>query len=333
MATLLESFSQMLTPQLVEQLAKTLDVPESDVAPGMNTAGAVVLGATSNRASASTSDADELLADLQQDTSLDGDILQMVEEGREYPILDNLFGVGLTQVEEWIENTTQINIAPFLPIAAPLFMKLLRETIQSQNLDRAGLTARLKTEQAAFAQANPELASEVNAALDLGQDTVERAERHLARFTPEEWETLRQVPTLASYAVMMSALSGPVGLSKEMDALMQAMVEADTTQAPDSLVGLVSRQFYDPEQISELGANPTNALSMARDACLQALAILNEKALPEETLAYKQFVVNVATQVAQASNDGGILGIGGKPISDEEQMTLDLIAAALAYTP
>ena len=138
---------------------------------------------------------------------------------------------------------------------------------------------------------------------------------------------------LAGYAVMMSALSGPVGINKEITALIEAMTEYGHAAEPDSLIGLVSREFHSPEQINTLGANRNNAMSLVRDACLEALRILNEKETYEETLAYKEFVVIVATHVAQAAIDGGFMSIGGTPISPEEKMTLDLIAAALAYQP
>lgn len=343
MATLIESLAALITPQIAEQMAKALDVPENQVLPAMQLAGAVMLGAVNkevasqdnaaSQAEPGTGDgAANLLASLNMDTTLHNNVMEILNSGSGYPILDHYFGVGLVRVERWLQDNTGTNIAPFLPIAAPLFMRELQDDVVSQKLDAAGLAALLKKETETYADANPELISEVNAALDLGTDTEERAERQMARFTLEEWSTISKVPPLAGYAVMMAALSGPVGLSQEIDALIEAMEQHGAEAEPDSLVGLVSREFSDPEQINALGANRTNALEMARDASLQALAILNEKALYDETLAYKKFVMDVATHVAQATNDGGVLGIGGTPVSDDEQMTLQFIAAALAYS-
>jgi hypothetical protein len=132
---------------------------------------------------------------------------------------------------------------------------------------------------------------------------------------------------------MMSSLSGPVGLSKEIAALIVALQELGAQADPDSLVGLVSRAYTSPEQITALGANRENAQALTRDACLEALRILTEKETYDESRAYKAFVVGVATRVAQAAIDGGIMSMGGIPVSPEEQLTLDLIAAALAYEP
>ena len=133
---------------------------------------------------------------------------------------------------------------------------------------------------------------------------------------------------------MMSSLSGPVGINKEITESLAAMEELGDAAEPDTLVGLVSREFTSPDQINTLGDKPRER---DRAACatrvLESLKILNEKENYEETLAYKEFVVAVSTRVANAAIDGGFMSIGGIAVTEEEQMTLDLIAAALAYTP
>ncbi len=329
MATLLDSLTQTVTPQMTEQIGKMLDVENSQVTQGVNMAAPVLLAAIGQKASAPNG-ADEVLGSLKEDV---GNPFDAVASGQGDAILNQLFGVGAKKVASWIENTTGINIAPFLPIVAPLVMNAIQNAVKSQNLDGAGLTTLLINENAAYAKAQPQLASEINAALDAGQNVNERAERIRARFTDDEWNTLASTPTLAGYAVMMSALSGPVGLNKEISALLEAQSELGALVEPDSLVGLVSREIYSPEQISALGANRGNAMNLTRDACLDVVKILNEKETHEEIVAYKKFVVDVATRVASTAIDGGIMSIGGKPINDDEKMTLDLIAAALAYQP
>jgi len=44
-------------------------------------------------------------------------------------------------------------------------------------------------------------------------------------------------------------------------------------------------------------------------------------------VAYKRFVYGLAEGVAAAHKEGGFLGIGGQPISANEQAALDAIAA------
>ncbi|MBI4670527.1 MAG: DUF937 domain-containing protein [Chloroflexi bacterium] len=332
MAILLDEIAKLLTSRRAEQLAKLLDVRDAALKQGIQTAGAVLLGAA-NAQAATPEGADELLASLNLDKELQTDVMDAIAEGHGYPILDFLFGVGLPKVVSWLQDTSGAEVGPFLPVAAPLFMHVLQDQVRAQKLDRAGLSAFLAQEEKTFSHDQPQLASQINAALDLGQNTGERAERNLARFTPEEWTALARVPALAASAVMMTALSGPVGINKEYVALRQALADSRAANDPDSLVGLVSREYNDPAQIDALGVTQKNAVPMVRDACLQALAILNDKATHEEIVGYKKLVVTVSARVAHAANDGGIMSIGGKPVSADEQVTLDFIAAALAYTP
>jgi hypothetical protein len=45
--------------------------------------------------------------------------------------------------------------------------------------------------------------------------------------------------------------------------------------------------------------------------------------------AFKGFVLRVAETVARAHKEGGVLGIGGKEVSEREQAVLDDLAASL----
>jgi hypothetical protein len=57
--------------------------------------------------------------------------------------------------------------------------------------------------------------------------------------------------------------------------------------------------------------------------------ILGEKGTPEETDAYKTFVLSVAQAAAEAHKEGGFIGIGGRPVSEAEQAALDEIRGVL----
>ncbi len=330
MATLLEIYARQLNARQTDQLAKALAVKTDALQKGLELAGALLLGAV-ERQVATPEGADALRASLEQDKDLRADALRAMEAGHGYPILNFLFGVGYPKVTAWVKDTTGADVEPFLASAAVLMMRALEGIATERKLDAAGLGAYLQSEQEAFARAQPQLASQLNAARDLGQNTVERAERLMLRFTPEEWDALAKLPSIAASAVMMSDLSGPIGLNKEYAALLQALESAAVANEPDSLVSLAARTYNEPARIDALGVTPTNAQTKMRDACLQALEILNAQATHQEIHAYKKMTLDVARRVAQAENDGGIFGIGGKPISADEQRTLDLLAAALAY--
>ena len=332
MATLLEAFAQQLNARQNEQLAKLLDVKTEALRKGMDAAGALLLGAV-HLQTATPEGAGDLLASLNGDKDLRADAMDAIAAGHGYPILDFLFGVGYSKVTAWVKDTAGVEVEPFLAPAAVLLMRALEDIALAEKFDAARLTAYLQKEEDTFARAQPQLASQLNAALDLGQNTIERAERLMLRFSPEEWDALAKLPALAASAVMMTDLSGPVGLNKEYAALLQALEAAAAANEPDSLVSLAARTFNEPAQIDALGVTQTNAQTMLRDGSLQTLAILNAKATHEEIHAYKKMVMEVARSVAQAAMDGGTLGIGRKPVSANEQSALDMLAAALAYTP
>jgi hypothetical protein len=58
--------------------------------------------------------------------------------------------------------------------------------------------------------------------------------------------------------------------------------------------------------------------------------LVEQKATPEETDQYRQFILRVADVVAHAAKEGGVLGIGGKAVSEQEQAVLDELSAKLA---
>lgn len=332
MPTLLETVNETLTPELTTQISEMLGTDKNNVHTGVRNASALIIGALSHKA-ATDEGADQILASFDPAQDAPANVFTAIDNGRSDAILYPLFGIGVTKVVHWIQNTTDQDLGSYLLIAAPLLYHALAEQLKNGESNAESLRTLLKTDNDAFARADPQFASEINAALDAGENVVERAARIRARFTEEEFTTLAKTPTLAAYAVMMSSLSGPVGVNKEIEALLEAMEEYGAAAEPDSLVGIVSRQFTSPDQITTLGANRENASSMMRDACLESLKILTAKESHEEVQSYKKFVLDVSTHVAEAAIDGGFMSIGGKAVSDEEKQTLDLIAAALAYTP
>ena len=57
--------------------------------------------------------------------------------------------------------------------------------------------------------------------------------------------------------------------------------------------------------------------------------ILAHKA-PQDAHAFKDWLKDIATKVAEAGTEGGFLGFGGIKVSDLEKATLDEIATILA---
>jgi len=68
---------------------------------------------------------------------------------------------------------------------------------------------------------------------------------------------------------------------------------------------------------------------LARARIAAAVGLIDAKGTDDERKAYKQFVLTVAEAAASANREGGFIGIGGKPVSANEQAALDEISAAL----
>jgi hypothetical protein len=148
-------------------------------------------------------------------------------------------------------------------------------------------------------------------------------------FTPEEWETLRQTPVLAGMAVANASKSGQWGSVREEAALYDAI---DKTASDASEIAVIQDLAASIKQSppAMLNEDTSNYRERALSACAAASNVLDAKFNPVAAQRYRNWVVSVGQQVAEASKEGAILGfIGGKRVSDEEALVLGEIEAAL----
>ena len=141
-----------------------------------------------------------------------------------------------------------------------------------------------------------------------------------AAFNAEEWSTVVEAPALVALRVVAADRGGTI---RESLSLGRAYAEARS--AGSGLFGEIvsSAPQVDPSELKDPGALPQRAESAVREA----LALLEQKATPEEVEAYRDFLLKVAETVARAHKEGGFLGIGGKEVSESEQAALDEITA------
>lgn len=137
-------------------------------------------------------------------------------------------------------------------------------------------------------------------------------------FTDDEWRTLVEAPTLAG--MMLITASGG-GTFRETFALARAYGEARAEHGASELLDAIvaekpqfDRHRYKTED--ELRTHGAEQLAAA-------VAILREKS-PDDLPAYRQLVLDVARQVAEAHKEDG------RTISPQEQAMLDEITAQLA---
>jgi hypothetical protein len=149
-----------------------------------------------------------------------------------------------------------------------------------------------------------------------------------ADFNAEEWSLVLEAPPVAGLIVMAADRGGMIRESMSMGrAYAEAQKEHAATELLDEIVSarpdIDPNRYKTPEELRERG--------LAR--ITEAVNLLERKATPEETEGFKRFVIHLADTVAHAKKEGGVLGIGGKPVSEEERAALEEIASALRTEP
>jgi hypothetical protein len=156
-------------------------------------------------------------------------------------------------------------------------------------------------------------------------------------FTPEEWTKILESTMLAGMAVTAAEPSGLWGLMKEGFASSSALAAAKADSGSSELVKAVVAEYATSEGRSAIqealrkrfaGAKPSDAVQRSLDNLREVSAILAAKA-PGDAPAFKAWLSSISQKVAEASSEGGFLGIGGVQVSDAEKATLGDIAKAL----
>ncbi len=136
-------------------------------------------------------------------------------------------------------------------------------------------------------------------------------------FTPEEWDLVREGPPTAGVAVLMAEKGGSF---RETWALAKAYGEARKELGQSELLDALvdekpeMKRYGSAEELDEVG------LGRLREA----VVLLEAKATPDEVAGYKQFVLDVASRVAEAHKEEG------SPVSEAERNAIEKVAATLS---
>ena len=322
MASLIETLTQSLTPDLVGQIGKSVGLENSLVNKGLGVVGPLVTGALANTAQSPLA-MDGLMKLIPQTSGSSGlgSLVSMITGGgASTSTLSGLLGPGMSAITGTLERSLGFKIGPLLGMAAPLVMSLLGKTIKSQNLDKAGVAQLLQQEHQQFMSSGSDASKLVMKALDAGKEaTVVKA-----RYSADQWATVRLAPMAVAQAVMAASPSGMIGRSKELAAATSAIAAGKEAASPTSLVSLAFDIDLTSSEIDVLKQNPAPATTLIRDA----VAAVSTNS-PADSSEYGRFLVNVATQVAEASKEGGFLGVGGTRVSEDEQKAIDQVRRAV----
>jgi hypothetical protein len=145
-----------------------------------------------------------------------------------------------------------------------------------------------------------------------------------ADFNAEEWSTVVEAPLLAGLHVVAADRGGSI---RESVAMAKVYAEVRQHHGQSELLDelVATPPAVDQQKVRAAGELGPQATQRLRDA----VALLQQKATPEEVDAYRNFVMDVAEAAAKAHKEGGFIGIGGKQVSEKEQAALDETQAAL----
>jgi hypothetical protein len=327
--SLLESIASSMGPDLAGKLAGALGADTAAVTKGLGAMGPLLMSGMTKMAG-SSGGADALLKMIPQSSGgLLGNLLGGLFGGGSAAasgsLLNSLFGQSTSAVAGSLSRALGFNAGPLLGLAAPAVMGALGKLVKEKGLDAAGLAGALKDEVAAFSgnAANRDTMALIEAAMASG----DKAKAMIAGYGAD-WGKVMAGPAAALAAVASADLSGPIDSMKEVQAASEAMSRLARQSAPDSVLQAAFGGGLTTEMLAKM-----REFAPRKDALVDLIkggAAAVAARSPADAKAYKDAILAVAQATAEASKDGGFLGIGGKQISDDEQRALDALKAALA---
>ena len=134
---------------------------------------------------------------------------------------------------------------------------------------------------------------------------------------------MARAPALAGLMVILADRGGTI---RETIALGKAYAEARSDGGGE----LIEQLAASPPRVDRQSIGSPDQLP---EQIREAVRLVEEKATPQEAEEYRQFILRLAEVVAHANKEGGVLGIGGKEVSPEEQAVLDQLASSLGGAP
>jgi hypothetical protein len=155
-----------------------------------------------------------------------------------------------------------------------------------------------------------------------------------ADFTDEEWARLERAPIVAGMAISLADPGGPIEVVKETMATIKTVVEPSASGDRGELVDAVAASVAEKTRRREkpLGDfKPRGAL--AGEEILDELRAVNgllaQKATPESSDLFREWLLAAAKAAAEAAKEGGFLGFNAQRVSEGEQRMLDKLAEVL----
>jgi hypothetical protein len=331
MSSILDSLASSFGSDALGDIAKALGADNSAVSKGFGVVGPLLLNGMARQATA-PGGAESLMKLLPEGGggllgslgSLLSGLTGGAAGGASDPVA-SLLGPGANAIGGALSRVLGFNVTPLIAMVAPALLSVVSKAVQSQKLDAGGLASLLGRETDAFASnpANQPTLSMISSATQAG----DKASALISSFG-DSWKHVAAGPAAALFMVSTADLSGPIGSIKEAQAAGKALLDATRQAAPDSVLGTAFGGGLTMDMASQV-----KALAPTRDKLIdivKAGAAAVAARSPSEAEAYKNTILSVAQATAEASKEGGFLGIGGTLVSKDEQTALDALKAALA---
>jgi hypothetical protein len=321
MPSLLESFTQSFAPNVLGQLGKAAGLDGATTTKGLEVIGPLLTGALASTAS-SPKGLDGLMGMMGQvkGTSTTDDLMKMVSGGGSNQLLSGIFGSGLSAVSGTLERALGFKVGPLIAMAAPFLIRQLSQRISSGQVTKEGLARLLQDEHATATRQGGASVKLIEQALTAGREAASTR----ARYSEDQWKTVRLGPVAAAGLVIGAAPSGAVGIAKEVGALSAAVARLRSNSSPASIFSLATEKEVTAQDLESLPGDRVSTLDLVKRS-VAAVAVNS----PVEAAGYGQFLVELVTDVANASKEGGFLGIGGTRISEDEQFVINQIKEAV----
>ena len=153
-----------------------------------------------------------------------------------------------------------------------------------------------------------------------------------AAFTDEEWERVLRAPIVAGMAITIADPGGPIEITRETVATLRAATVPPSQEELLAAAAVEIQGTVQQKQNPARNFKPTSAPTAGTEILdeLRAVdAIVAAKATPEETEAFRAWLIATAQAAADAAKEGGFMGFGAVQVSEGEQRMLDELRGAL----
>ena len=343
--SLLQSMGQMVTPELVGQIGSQFGMDKEMVGKATNVAMPLMMQGMQKKGG--TPDGLSALMGLlgeTDDSAVSNPMAAMMGalSGGGSPLssslLTTLFSDQIGTISHALAKRTGIPaLEQVLPMLAPLAISFIAKKTRDDSMDGAGLIGLLNGEMDSFFGEN---AGEAAGLLTQMWGDVERQNNLRGQFEADEWNALAQAPRLAGTFLLAASQADDTGKAKKKSALVNAIQQA-ATEADNPLFDAIvvdnKAAVYDAQSgSSSLGTGlegfSGSTFSELSHYVLSSLQNVNnslDRVPAEESNEYKNMIMSIVKQVAEADKEASFLGLGGKRITEQENKVMGYISDAL----